>query len=691
MPDEIKTPSMPKVSAPKMPKLSMPKLPGIPKIDTERIAQTAKEFMEEFGVKYAKNFGLGLLLAAKESKAEAEDERALRKFEPVPPALKGEVKMSTDGSAKTVTRYFKVNEDWHVEIYKNEAAANADEPKPLKVFNPLSHWATWWTPPTKEFPLRRGGPEWKADKEFKTCSQCNVGFSLIKRKHHCRTCGEVCCAQCVENKWDLTEIGYTKGKERVCRVCLVKLTEKGLKAFDFGEAKQEKDVKQYGIKVTHWYGQGLHFLVESSDLQSDWVYGLRECTYNAKTFENPVASLNYAFQNSFQEVWYNQGPWWRRSDSFAAEEDMLGYLLAWIMNRRVTPELLEAMPMQNAKVRAAVEKAVEKGAISAVQAAWPPLVKKMEEAEKPIKDKVTELTGPFFEAENKMKDGISDKVGTALSTALEAVLKPVKEKFLGSLFTATENAYAHSFPLLDPLVAALKERIGDEEDQKSFARKCRYTRWKISHSWGDASVREHVFQKDLQPLREELDALNLPKVDAYQLVYEIEKQIKDLMEDYLFTIEQHATVQAALGKKKDDLVKAIDSVIPEVKAQYLEDAKAFSAKNCEDFLSNLLLGPLDDGLSKVDAIEDGLKALDDAIPESLQEFLSASSTFEDVKEDSIGTAVGGLMESCNFGEALDKAFAESSGGDSASSSGGDAPSGDAGGSAEADPATEAAE
>ena len=44
-----------------------------------------------------------------------------------------------------------------------------------------------------------------------------------------------------------------------------------------------------------------------------------------------------------------------------------------------------------------------------------------------------------------------------------------------------------------------------------------------------------------------------------------------------------------------------------------------------------------------------------------------SGTFDDVKEDSIGTAVSGLMESCNFGEALDKAMAESSGG----SSGGD--------------------
>lgn len=37
---------------------------------------------------------------------------------------------------------------------------------------------------------------WVLDHEINNCSQCHDEFSLIRRKHHCRVCGKLFCAEC---------------------------------------------------------------------------------------------------------------------------------------------------------------------------------------------------------------------------------------------------------------------------------------------------------------------------------------------------------------------------------------------------------------------------------------------------------------------------------------------------------------
>ena len=51
-------------------------------------------------------------------------------------------------------------------------------------------------------------------------------FSLITRKHHCRSCGGIFCDQCSSNKVKLESKGYTKSV-RVCDNCF-KLSRRGL-------------------------------------------------------------------------------------------------------------------------------------------------------------------------------------------------------------------------------------------------------------------------------------------------------------------------------------------------------------------------------------------------------------------------------------------------------------------------------
>ena len=57
-------------------------------------------------------------------------------------------------------------------------------------------------------------PVWIADEAVTQCLDCNVGFTLFKRKHHCRICGNVFCRDCVNHYNDFGAV-----KQRMCKKC----------------------------------------------------------------------------------------------------------------------------------------------------------------------------------------------------------------------------------------------------------------------------------------------------------------------------------------------------------------------------------------------------------------------------------------------------------------------------------------
>lgn len=61
-------------------------------------------------------------------------------------------------------------------------------------------------------------PVWVPDQLVVACSRCNVGFTLFRRRHHCRSCGQIFCADCSRYSRTLNIWGYT-GPVRVCESC----------------------------------------------------------------------------------------------------------------------------------------------------------------------------------------------------------------------------------------------------------------------------------------------------------------------------------------------------------------------------------------------------------------------------------------------------------------------------------------
>ena len=82
--------------------------------------------------------------------------------------------------------------------------------------------ATPSTTPKKTIDSRaeKYGVEWEADEDRMECSICRAEFHLLRRRHHCRKCGQIVCNAC--SKWRervTTSYGEVKKGKRVCDHC----------------------------------------------------------------------------------------------------------------------------------------------------------------------------------------------------------------------------------------------------------------------------------------------------------------------------------------------------------------------------------------------------------------------------------------------------------------------------------------
>jgi len=61
-------------------------------------------------------------------------------------------------------------------------------------------------------------PVWHSNQSSKKCEVCNSAFTLLRRRHHCRNCGDLVCSNCSSHKIELPHL-KSKDKARVCDKC----------------------------------------------------------------------------------------------------------------------------------------------------------------------------------------------------------------------------------------------------------------------------------------------------------------------------------------------------------------------------------------------------------------------------------------------------------------------------------------
>ncbi|GAA5889767.1 hypothetical protein JCM5296_002336 [Sporobolomyces johnsonii] len=59
---------------------------------------------------------------------------------------------------------------------------------------------------------------WIKDESSKACFSCQTVFTVFRRKHHCRLCGQIFCAKCAANLVSAAPFGQ-QGNLRICNIC----------------------------------------------------------------------------------------------------------------------------------------------------------------------------------------------------------------------------------------------------------------------------------------------------------------------------------------------------------------------------------------------------------------------------------------------------------------------------------------
>lgn len=82
-------------------------------------------------------------------------------------------------------------------------------------------------------------PFWVPDETSTNCMQCNLKFSVIKRRHHCRSCGLLLCSGCCSSKAKLPYLDDAEA--RVCAQCdgILKRNKEALENPDNGNSPRQ--------------------------------------------------------------------------------------------------------------------------------------------------------------------------------------------------------------------------------------------------------------------------------------------------------------------------------------------------------------------------------------------------------------------------------------------------------------------
>ena len=151
---------------------------------------------------------------------------------------------------------------------------------------------------------------WIKDKNIEDCYKCNLKFTLLNRKHHCRSCGKIFCGNCSnfwckipdyvihleeDNLWQWNILDYLKNKtiQRVCQTCYISIHNlleliKVIRVFDLLPLTL-KDYVTISLVCKSWNKIANYYFSYFRDIQ----YYLPTTVYNKKDINILYNNVNY--------------------------------------------------------------------------------------------------------------------------------------------------------------------------------------------------------------------------------------------------------------------------------------------------------------------------------------------------------------------------------------------------------------
>ncbi|KAG9444056.1 hypothetical protein H6P81_015396 [Aristolochia fimbriata] len=73
---------------------------------------------------------------------------------------------------------------------------------------------------------------WMPDNSCRMCYECDIRFSVLNRRHHCRSCGRVFCSKCMQDPNGISSHGEEKEQLKFCKFCFQAIGRNSVAEFD---------------------------------------------------------------------------------------------------------------------------------------------------------------------------------------------------------------------------------------------------------------------------------------------------------------------------------------------------------------------------------------------------------------------------------------------------------------------------
>jgi hypothetical protein len=496
---------------------------------------------------------------------------------------------------------------------------------------------------------------WLDDDCTKVCMNptCEQEFSLMKRRTHCRHCGEIFCSKCTSQKI---------GKEKVCNPCFelrtkaadqeslppllvrpkvktplrnfhqyqVSLHDSELfAAAGAGAAASKAALKgaegKFLLVLTHRRSTRPQLTVAfpTKDERDQWMSLLRSASYwsPAPITNDPI--LRQAFTRAYQRTRWHcwlWGGWWIDG----TEGELISDTLYDVMEREIFGAELGRMgPMPRKLAKSAITKMIE----GAVSAAWAGLMKGLEPVRTPLEKAVAEMLDPLFEGEVKFKNQLKAPIMEGAQKGLEAAESKLQEAFESSLPVIAAAGESELNLIHSSLVEVLTESAGD---QKRFHNLYWWMKWR--NDW------QYSFKN--RPISEMIDA----KLRTSESSSESRELAGHLITDMRNLNQSAFTVLQTAFKKEADPARVVVEMFPDIIQRAAHDINVILTLRLIQALDGTLRPGLMQAMGAI--IKPLVSPLEDAIPDLLKDILDPERTCMEILNDVLTDTEKLLIAKC---------------------------------------------